>query len=206
MLSVASTKQNIYLSKKQNNKAMRSKLILFLTAAIIITGCSSLTQKHQEAIDSSDKGNYNKALRLYTEILEKKPNDPLYLNDYGWTLFMVDSLEKSIEVLEKAKELSKDRTVLLGRSIDRNLGIARSYLEAREYLNQDEPEKALDVLSKNKLYRSKEMELSYFGLIYEKLGEKEKAQERWEAIINTYSGADFDNKFYNIALEKTKKD
>lgn len=184
---------------------MRSKLILFLTATIFIMGCSSTTQKHQEAIDSSDKGNYNKALNLYHEILDKKPNDPLYLNDYGWTLFMVDSLEKSIKVLEKAKELSKDRTVLLGRSIDRNLGIARSYLEARKYLNQDEPQKAMDVLSKNKLYRSREMELAYFGLIYEKLGEREKAQERWEAIINTYSNADFDNKFYNIALEKTKK-
>ncbi|MFO8234897.1 MAG: hypothetical protein R6U04_05810 [Bacteroidales bacterium] len=181
---------------------MRSKQILLLVVTMFLLGCSTLTRKHQNAIDSSDKGNYNKALGLYQEILQEKPNKPKYLNDYGWTLFMVDSLEKAIETLEKAKEHSKDKTVLLERSIDRNLTIAKSYLKAREHLNKDEPQKALDALSKNKLYRSKEMELSYFGLIYEKLGEPEKAEERWETIINTYSNADFDNKFYDMAQEK----
>ena len=184
-------------------KAQISKTLIIL-ALIVFSGCSQLSRMHQKAIDSSEAGNYNKALQLYHKILQKKPEKPLYLNDYGWTLFMVDSLEKSIQVLEKARKNLGDRKVLLGRAIKRNLTIAQSYMEARTYLVNNEPQKALETLSKNKLYRSREMELVYYGLIYEKLGEKEKAEERWQKIIDTYAEVEFDNKFYDMALKKMK--
>lgn len=176
--------------------------ILVILALVVFSSCSQLSRMHQKAIDSSEAGNYNKALSLYHKILKKKPEKPLYLNDYGWTLFMVDSLNKSIKVLNKAKNNLGDKNILLQRAIHRNLTIAKSYLEARKHLNSGQPQMALDALSKNKLYRSREMELAYYGLIYEKLGEKEKAEEKWRKIIETYAEVDFNNKFYDMAVKK----
>lgn len=186
-------------------KKFRIHYLLLLSLIALFSACSETSRLHQQAIDSSESGNYNKALENYQKILKKKPNKPLILNDYGWTLFMVDSLEKSIEVLEKAKKLQADKNVLLRRAIDRNLSIAKTYLDARQHLENDAPQKALEALSKQKLYRSREMELAYYGLIYEKLGEEEKAHERWQKIIDTYAEVDFDNKFYDMAIQKMEK-
>ncbi len=187
-------------------KKFRVHYLLLLSIIVLFSACSETNRLHQKAIDSSEAGNYNKALKNYHKILKKKPDKPLILNDYAWTLFMVDSLEKSIEVLERAKKLQAEKNVLLQRAIDRNLTIARTYLEAREHLENGEPQEALEALSKQKLYRSREMELVYYGMIYEKLEEEEKARERWQKIIDTYAEVSFDNKFYDLALKKMDKE
>jgi tetratricopeptide (TPR) repeat protein len=183
-------------------KNMKPQILLIFVVSMIISSCSQTNTMHQKAIEYSEASNYEQALKIYQEILQKKPGKPLYLNDYGWTLFMADSLEKSIETLESAKEKLGDKNVLLKRSINRNLTLARSYLKARKHLENENPQEALEALSKNKLYRSREMELAYYGMIYEKLGEHEKANERWQKIIDTYGNVNINNKFHKMATER----
>jgi N-acetylneuraminic acid mutarotase len=61
-------------------------------------------------------------------------------------------------------------------------------------------------MNDSKLYLYREMKLAYYGMIYEKLGDTAKANEQWRTIIDTYANLNFDNKFYNMAVEKLEEE
>jgi tetratricopeptide (TPR) repeat protein len=187
----------------KNLKVSRVFIILFI---FLFSACSESENKYNEAIKTSRDGNYKKAIKIYNKLLSKKPDKPRYLNDYGWTLTMVDSIDKSIDVLEKAKEELGKKHKLLRKSIESNLSIAKTYKQARDHMNNEEPQKALKVMNDSKLYLYREMKLAYYGMIYEKLGDTAKANEQWRTIIDTYANLNFDNKFYNMAVEKLEEE
>ncbi|GEM_PF-3606728 len=181
------------------------KLIVFFLI-ILLSACSENDSRYNNAIKTSRDGNYKKSLEIYEKLLSKKPDKPRYLNDYGWTLTMVDSIDKSIKVLEKAKKKLGNKNNLLRKSINSNISIAKTYQQARDHMKSDQPEKALESLNESKLYLSREMKLAYYGMIYEKIGDTAKANEQWRTIIETYANLNFDNKFYNMAVKKLEKE
>jgi len=180
--------------------------LIFFSLIILLSACSEDDSRYNNAIKTSRDGNYKKSLKIYEKLLSKKPDKPRYLNDYGWTLTMVDSIDKSIKVLERAKKEVGNKSNLLRTSINSNLSIAKTYKQARDHINSDQPEKALETLNESKLYLSREMKLAYYGMIYEKMGDTAKANKQWQAIIETYANLNFDNKFYKMAVEKLEKD
>lgn len=179
----------------------------FLVSLLILSGCGKTQKMHQEAYDLSEAGDYQQALELYEQLLDEKPDKALFLNDYGWTLFMADSMQRAEQVLEEAKNKSKDGKTLLRRNIQKNLKIVRAFMEAKNFLEQGNAGKARDIYDNlDKSWKARDMRLKYYALAYESLGEQEKANEYWQQIIDKYAEADFDSHFYNLAVRKIKMD
>jgi tetratricopeptide (TPR) repeat protein len=188
-------------------KIHKALSIILLLSSLILSGCGKTQKMHQEAYDLSEAGNYQGALELYKQLLDKKPDKALFLNDYGWTLFMADSLQRAEQVLEEAKNKSKDGKTLLKRNINKNLMIVRAFMEAKDYLEQGNAGKARDIYDNlEKSWKARDMRLKYYALAYESMGEQEKANEYWQQIIDKYAEADFDSHFYDLAVEKIKRE
>jgi len=188
---------------------MRNKPLtsIVLLSILMLAGCGKTQRMHQEAYDLSEVGNYNKALEIYEELMKEKPNDPTILNDYGWTLFMSDSLQPALEMLKKAKNASGEGPSLLKKNIKKNITIVEAFIEAKNYLEQGHPGKARDIYDDlNKSWKARDMRLKYYALAYESLGHQKKAKEYWQQIIDKYAQADFDSHFYNLATRKVKLD
>jgi Tfp pilus assembly protein PilF len=184
-------------------KINKSLSFILLISLLVSGGCGKTQKMHQEAYDLSEAGNYQGALELYEQILDKKPEKALFLNDYGWTLFMADSLKQAEQVLEEAKTKSEDGKTLLKRTINKNLMIVRAFMEAKNYLEQGNAGKARDIYDNlNKSWKARDMRLKYYALAYESLGEQEKANEYWQQIVDKYAEADFDSHFYDLAVRK----
>jgi len=179
----------------------------FLMSILILSGCGKTQKMHQEAYDLSEAGDYQRALELYERLLDKKPDKALFLNDYGWTLFMADSMQQAEQVLMEAKKKSKNGHTLLKRNINKNLMIVRAFMEAKNFLEQGNAGKARDIYDNlEKSWKARDMRLKYYALAYESLGEQEKANEYWQQIIDKYAEADFDSHFYDLAASKIKPD
>ena len=186
------------------NKTLSFTLLI---ASLIVSGCGKTQQMHQEAYDMSEAGNYQGALELYEQLLDRKPDKALFLNDYGWALFMADSMQRSEKVLMEAKKQSEDGNVLLKRTINKNLMIVRAFREAKNYLEQGNAGKAREIYDNlNKSWKARDMRLKYYALTYESMGKQEKANEYWQQIVDKYAQADFDSHFYDLAVRKIKMD
>ncbi|HKL38346.1 MAG TPA: tetratricopeptide repeat protein [Bacteroidales bacterium] len=180
---------------------------ILLITSLIVSGCGKTQKVHQEAYDLSEVGNYQGALELYEQLLDKKPDKSLFLNDYGWALFMADSLQRAEQVLMEAKKKSKEGNTLLKRTINKNLMIVRAFMEAKNYLEQGNAGKARNIYDNlNKSWKARDMRLKYYALAYESLGEQAKANEYWQQIVDKYAQADFDSHFYDLAVRKIKMD
>jgi len=187
---------------------MRS--LQYLTTIFIIlsltTGCGKIAKMHQKAYDLSEAGNYHGALALYEKMTTEKPDDPLILNDYGWTLFMADSLSASKKMLEKAKNACKKGGSILKRNIKKNLQITNTYIEVMQNLQQGNAEKAKELLDKiDRSWKTREMKLKYYAQVYELMGNKEKANEYWQRILNFYPDDGKRNQFQQLASTKLRQ-
>jgi len=176
---------------------------LLLLSLILLAGCGRIQKMHQKAYDLSEAGDYRGAIELYEKLLQEKPGKPLLLNDYGWALFMADSLQRAREVLQQARAKSNNGHRILQRHIKKNLHITGSFIQAQKALEQGQPGQALSILDElNRSWKTHEMRLKYYGLTYESLGKKDKAREYWQQIIDRHAEADYENPYYKLALEK----
>jgi Tfp pilus assembly protein PilF len=192
----------------QKRSTMRT--LQFLISGIIImsltTGCGKIAKMHQKAYDLSEAGNYHEALGLYEKMLEEKPNKPLILNDYGWTLFMSDSLEAAVSMLEKAKSSTNEGGSILRRNIKKNLRIASTYIQVKGHLQQGNPEKAKELLDEiDRSWKTREMKLKYYALVYENMGNESKAREFWQRIMQFYPDDGERNHFQKLASTRIKQ-
>ena len=173
---------------------------LLLAAMIALAGCGKKQQMHQKAYDLSEAGNYSRAIGLYEEMLKDRPDNPLLLNDYGWALFMSDSLQEAKSVLQQARDALRKRNELLRRNIKKNLHITESFIRAKKALQAGEAEKALKIFDElDRSWKTREMRLKYFALTHEQLGNQEKAREYWQQIIDQYAEASHENPFFKQA-------
>ena len=186
---------------------MRHKLltITLLLSVFLLSGCGKTQKMHQQAYDYSELSNYGEALGLYEKLLEKKPDKPIFLNDYGWVLFMSDSLQKAESVLKEAKKKGRESGKLLRLNIEKNLKIVRSFIQIKDHLEKQQPQQALEILKQlNKSWKTREMRLKYLALTHEQLGNPEKANTYWQQIIDQYANADFKTPYEQLAEKKLK--
>ncbi len=186
------------------------QLIKYLTVSLLIlslaTSCGKTTRMHQNAYGFSEAGNYQRALELYKQILTEKPEDPLILNDYGWTLFMADSLNDAVEKLEMAKNKTNDGGSILARNIKKNLHITNSYIRVKQQLQEGSPEKAKEILDElDKSWKAREMRLKYYALVYESMGEETQANEYWQRVLDFYPDDGIRNHFQKLASSKIRQ-
>ena len=182
----------------------RSPLLLFML--IILAGCGRFQRMQQKAYDLSEAGDYRAAIALYEQMLEHKPDHPELLNDYGWTLLMADSLQKAGSVLEEARKKCGDGRRLLQRNIKKNLHITRSFIKINQALEAGNPEEALSILNElNKSWKVHELRLKHYAQTYTMLGEKDKAREYWQQIIDQHAATSYQNPYYKMALESIGK-
>ncbi|MBS3806667.1 MAG: tetratricopeptide repeat protein [Bacteroidales bacterium] len=176
---------------------------LLLLTLIILAGCGRIQKMHQKAYDLSEDGDYRGAIELYEKILRQKPDKPLFINDYGWTLFMADSLQRAQSVLKEAQRKCDDGHQILQRHIKKNLHITESFIRINQALKKGQPEQALSILDElNRSWKTHEMRLKYYALTYDSLGEKDKAREYWQQIIDQHARTTYENPYYKMALEK----
>mgnify|MGYP002338627433 CR=1 FL=1 len=176
---------------------------MLLAAMIALAGCGKKQQMHQKAYDLSEAGNYSRAIGLYKKMLQDRPDNPLLLNDYGWALFMSDSLQEAKSVLQEAGKALGGKNELLRRNIKKNLHITESFIEAKKALETGEAEKALKIFDGlNRSWKTREMRLKYYALTHEQLGNQEKAREYWQQIIDQYAEASHENPFFKQAETK----
>ena len=176
---------------------------MLLLSLIVMAGCGKTQKMHQKAYDLSEAGDYKGAIVLYEKMLQEKPDKPLFLNDYGWALFMADSLQKAQSVLQQALAQSKDGHHILQRHIKKNLHITGSFIRIQQALDSGQAEQALSILNElNRSWKTHEMRLKYYALTYDSLGEKDKAREYWQQLIDQHAESDYENPYYKLALEK----
>ena len=174
---------------------------------IIISGlcglaaCGGMNGELNRAMELANKGDFNGALRIYRQILKEKPEHPLYLNNFGWTLFKADSLEYSGIVLKKAFQNAEGSQ--LKEYIQKNRNMTRAFLTGQRFLKNENAKEALNeflkITEKNKV---KDIGYKYLALTYEALGNIEIAKANWEQIITAYENSRVRNHFYKLAREK----
>ncbi|MFP4622293.1 MAG: tetratricopeptide repeat protein [Bacteroidales bacterium] len=186
------------------------RLIKCLAFALIIlsisTGCGKIANMQQKAYQLSGSGNYTEALELYEKMEAEKPKDPLILNDYGWTLFITDSLEAASKKLESAKNACNEGSSILKRNIEKNLTITNSYIKIKEHLcegNSDQAKEVLDEIDRS--WKAREMRLKHYALIHESMGNEGEATKYWQRILNFYPDDGERNQFQKLASSKIRQ-
>jgi len=178
--------------------------IISLFLLLIIMACSETDKLHNKALSENSKGNYEEAIKIWNEILTIEQDNPLYLNDLGWTLFRNDNFEQAKAALEKAKAKCKNKSLM--KSIETNLDMVLTFQNGKELLEAGNYDAALiefeKVLAK---YSTKDVGMKYLALCYEGMEKYEEANEQWEKIIDIYKNSNVSNKFYILAQEKFSK-
>jgi len=180
-----------------------SKMIL-LIFLLILLGCSETDKLHNQALTENNKGNYEEAIKIWNEILTIEHDNPLYLNDLGWTLFRNDNFEQAKAALEKAKDNCDDKSLM--KSIETNLEMVVAFQSGKELLEAGNYDAALIEFEKALAkYSTKDVGMKYLGLCYEGMEKYDEAKEQWEKVINIYKNSNVSNKFYILAQEKFSK-
>lgn len=183
-------------------KCIRALIILSLF--IFIQSCSKVSKLETNAISEASKGNYSKAIDLWNKILETEKDNPLYLNNLAWTLFMNDNIEKAKTTLEKAKQMNPKKFLI--KSINKNLEMFNDFSKVMKLFNEKNYNEAITNFEELVLnYNIEDLGLKYLALCHEGIGKEEIAQEKWKKIVDKYKGTDIKNSFIALAKKKLKE-
>jgi len=175
--------------------------LFILIPFFILLGCGEVGKWHSNALKEASRGNYEGAIKIWNEILDIEKDNPLYLNNLGWTLFRNDNFEEAKATLEKAE--SKCESKNLRQSIESNLFMVLTFQDGKRLLQNGNYTEAIAEFEKVAFkYNTKELELKYFALCYEGLEKYDEAKEEWEKIIDMHQESNIRNKFYLLAKEK----
>jgi len=91
---------------------------LMVLAGFSITRARNATQLHEAAVAELRRGNYAEARGFFQEVLALRPDDPVFLANYGLCLEMLDDHAGAAEAYRKSLDMQEDPQVLfqLGRS------------------------------------------------------------------------------------------
>ena len=88
----------------------------------------------------------------------------------------------------------------------KNLRIASTYIQVKEHLQQGSPEKAKELLDEiDRSWKTREMKLKYYALVYENMGNESKAREFWQRIMQFYPDDGERNHFQKLASTRIKQ-
>ncbi|MCI0515997.1 tetratricopeptide repeat protein [candidate division KSB1 bacterium] len=159
-----------------------------------------LDQMAQAALRS---GNYAQASKIYTTVAEVEADSARIFNTLGWALFLNNDLKRAESVLEKARKLSRSKSVR--DSVETNLFMAQTFLAGEYSLRQESYRFALNEFQKvTDRYPETDVGLMYLALCFEGLNEKKKADDLWQRIAFLHEGNPYKNKYYQLASQKLK--
>ncbi|WP_326907955.1 hypothetical protein [Sedimentibacter sp. MB31-C6] len=130
-------KSNIFISRI-------SFLLLLFILAINLVGCTSLEEKATKASALVDEEEYDEAIKLYNEILEKEPNDSNTYLELVKIYRILDERELERQVLEDGIEMVEDKLSL-------QFALADFYIDDVDYENGEKI--LLEILENNKTNR-----------------------------------------------------
>jgi tetratricopeptide (TPR) repeat protein len=179
----------------------RTVLFFFGASFCFLLSCSQIEQKLNLAITQAQRGDFEKSIGNYQEIINLKPDDPFILNNYGWTLFKSDSLKTAKTILSKS--LSITRSSLLKKTIETNLLMVNAFLDAQKKYEQHKIEDALIKFQMiTKQFNLKDLGYKYLALSYDAMNQRENAKIYWQKIISLYASSPIRNHFYLLAQKK----
>ncbi len=91
---------------------------LTLLAGMSVSRSRRATQLHDAAVAELRRGNYAEARGFFHDVLELRPDDPVFLANYGLCLEMLDDYPGAVEAYRSSLDLLEDAQVLfqLGRA------------------------------------------------------------------------------------------
>lgn len=94
------------------------KMFFALLTVFLISGCQGDQSSLVEAIELSRSGELKESQAKYEELLEKNPDNPLLLNNYGWVLANQKKITQAKDAYSKALVFDDGRYDLV---INKNL-------------------------------------------------------------------------------------
>lgn len=178
---------------------------LLLSGLLVLSfGCSKFNGQLGKAIENAQSGNFRDALAIYSVLLDKNGEIPLVLNNYGWTLFKTDSLEKAKTVLMKAETLAQSGQ--LKKLIQTNLSMVRPFLIGKRLLEHGSAADAMPYFHQvTDSFQVHEIGFQYLALCHEALGNEEEAKANWEKIVEIYDNSKVRNHYYLLARKKLRQ-
>ena len=91
---------------------------LTILASTSVSRSTRASQLHEAAVAELRRGNYAEARGFFDEVLALRPDDPVFLANYGLCLEMLDDHAGAVEAYRSSLDLQEDAQVLfqLGRA------------------------------------------------------------------------------------------
>jgi len=118
--------------------------VLFLL--FILTNCNMNTFKESKGYEAHKDGDYETAINIWQELLEKKPNNAKYLNNLGWAYLHIDNIDSAEKSFLKAKQNVKSSS--LKNSIEINIDMFDLVLKVQEFYNEEQFENCIEKIVK----------------------------------------------------------
>ena len=157
---------NLLFQQKQFEEAVKFLLLSVKVAPDNIGAIGALAAAYDEI------GEHRKTVELYEKALEIAPDNPVLLNNFGYSLIERDErLEEALQMVTRALEAEPENGAYLDT-------LGWGYYKLGEY------DKAHDYIKKSLAEREDSAEvLEHLGHVYEKLGETELAIQFWQRAI-----------------------
>ena len=98
---------DVYSNSKQNEKAYKN-----YEEALIINPNNVHVLNNYSYYLSLDKKELGKAKSMIKKVIRMHPEDPTYLDTYGWVLYQLEDYKEAVDVLGRAAQGSADPTIL----------------------------------------------------------------------------------------------
>lgn len=82
------------------------KLFFMSLLIIFISSCQESTDSY-EIYNDHKESDFESAIENWSTLVEQDSSNPLYLNNYGWSLMKYGNFTKSKKILTKAKDLAQ---------------------------------------------------------------------------------------------------
>ena len=178
----------------------RFSLSIILCIALVVS-CGYENRLQNDALERIHEGQFTVAIEHYIELVAKDGDNPVLLNNLGWSYFKNNKLKQAVIHFNQALALPASDN--FRSRVRLNLNMTRAFQHSHELMLQKSFQAALDTLNRiADSFQTKEIGNEYIALCHEGLGESVKAREYWEKTIDYYVDSAVRNHFYYLAKEK----
>lgn len=178
-----------------------SGFVLVILLLLTLNSCWNANSQLNKAMIFAQQGKFEAAFGLYQQLLRTNAEDPILLNNYGWTLFKADSLEQAEKTLRTAVDLAQNSQQK--KMIETNLFMVDNFLSGKWHLKHNNIQEAIRFFQQvTNEYDVKEIGFQYLALCYEALGDFHSAKRNWEKIVAFNAASASRNQYYRLARKK----
>lgn len=157
---------------------MRKTIVVFIVAVCLLTGCGSVYQT-KKGVKNLKNGNYELALEIFQEVIEKDQKDAEAYRGKGIACFELKRYEEAIDAFETALKLGTKKTATIYNLLGISCQNVEEYEKSLEYYEKGIGMKDVD----KELFQ--EMRLNTI-FVYEKMGDWDSAKEEVEEYLLDY--------------------